>query len=736
MEALFATVALAALALATAGSLANALRFPPALGYLVAGLALAPELWSGGWIPLHEVESMAEVGVLFLLFLIGLELDLKKLRETLRASAFTLPFDLMVPMALVGLVGYWFGWSPTQAIALGITAALSSTLLGERLAVGIKPGARQRVLGTLVAEDVAAGLLLALLAIVGTGSADLSIALGDTFKLLFLLLLLAAGALLLVPRVLDEVARTHNHELVVLWTGAIIALAGYIGYLAGSAELGAFLAGVAAAEAGSRYVARNAIQGFRDVAIAVFFFASGLHTNILGLPWLTILAIAGAFLIAKVFVHAPASFFAGQDRVSSFHVAFALATMGEFSLVLATVAETHGIAHPDLRGSLVGATLILLPVASILKNRSETFGDALLKLPKPIRLRMRALRRMQRKKRERKWPAAATRRLIANLVLLLAWFLVATYGAALARPHVDWSDLTFAIAKWSATFIIAAPMAWGAYKAYRELVFAIFGLRPGEQIGAGMVRIRIADAVAATGVLAIAAVVVVRNPNTWPILLIAGLLTAGALRLAWRRLKNFHQTLEDSLSRVLGQPTPDPHLLSQLLEAYPWGMRSAAIPVTRDSRCAFKTIKESRILDLSECLIAMVQRRGKEHVNPTGDFKFLPGDNVVLFGDDHQIARAEALLVAHGEALRMTAQSHAASILNWTVPEDSEWVGQAYKTLHLEGQPIIGIWPAHFAHVRRFEPERTIRAGDRILLLGTQLQMDRAIAKLEEGPEA
>jgi Kef-type K+ transport system membrane component KefB/K+/H+ antiporter YhaU regulatory subunit KhtT len=731
VEALLATVALAAVALAAAGTLAHFLRFPPALGYLVAGLGLAPTLWSGGWIPLHEVEAIAEVGVLFLLFLIGLELDLKKLRETLRASAVALPFDLLAPMVLVGLVGRWFGWTWPQSIALGITAALSSTLLGESLAVGIKPAARHRVLGTLVAQDVAAGLLLALLAIVGAGSSGFGAAFTDTLQLIFLLLLLASGALLIVPKLLDEIARTHNHELVVLWSSAVIVLAGYVGYLAGSAELGAFLVGVAAAEAGSRYVARNAIQGFRDVAIAIFFFSSGLQTDILALPWLTVAAIAGAFMLAKIFVHAPAAFLAGQDRVSSFHVAFALATMGEFSLVLATVAEEHGIAHPDLRASLVGAMLILLPVAALLKNRSESFGNALLKLPEPIRLRMRSLQRTKPRRKGATWPAALTRRLVSNAVLLAAWLAIAAYGSSWLRPQVTWSNLIFAIAQWSITFIVAAPMAWSAYRAYRELVMRVFGLRPGEQMGAGQVRIRIADAVAASLVLAVALVVVLRNPSTWPILLGAGILTALALRLAWTRLQSFHKTLEESISRILGQPTPDAHLLSQLLSAYPWGMRSAAIPVTRDSRCAFKTIKESRITDLSECFIATVQRRGKEHVNPEGDFKFLPGDTVVLFGDDHQIARAEALLVSHGEALRMTAQSHAATLQEWTVPKENSWIGRAYGDLHLEGAPIVGVWPAHFAHVRRFDPARVVGDGDRIILLGTKLQLDRAIERLE-----
>lgn len=731
MEGLFATIALAAAALATAGTLAHFLRFPPALGYLIAGLVLAPDVIGQKLVPLHELEVMAEVGVLVLLFLIGLELDLKRLRETLQSSARILPFDLLAPILLVTLAASWMGWGFRESIALGIVLALSSTLLGERLTADKPREVRHRVIGVLVAEDVAAGLLLTLLAVIGTGSADLGGALFDTSKLLFLLVLFATGALLLVPRILDEISRTHVPELLVIWTAAIIALSGYLGYLAGSAELGAFLAGVAAAEAGSRFVARNAIKGIRDIAIAIFFFSSGLHTNFLTIPWIPALMIAATFFIAKTVVHAPGAYLSGLAPKPALQTAFGLALVGEFSLLLAAVAIENGIAHPDLKGIVVGCMILLLPLSVLLTYGAPRMERALHRLPDPIKIRLKTLRPRKREKKSTNWPARATRKLGANLILLIAWLLLATYLRN--RIALPVSPLQESILEWTATAIIAAPILWNAYKAYQELVLRLFGLRPGEQLGAGMVRIRVANAVAAALVLAAAAIWAVQNPIAWPIVIAAGVLTAASLQMAWSRLRSFHEALENTVGRILGHATPDPQFLNQVLEAYPWGMRSATITVLRESRCTNQTLAQTRLAELSGCVVASIQRRGAEIVQPPPQTKLLAGDQLVLIGDEGQIARAEALLVSHGEAIRLTAQSHATQFKEWTLPKEHPFISQAYGTLPEETKvPLIGIWPEHFAHVRRFDEERIMHAGDRILFLGTPLQIERALAALEK----
>src|ERR1041385_194383 len=197
--------------LAGAGWLAHRLHLPPAVGYLGVGLACAPLALRNQVFGEQGLRTVSQIGVLFVLFLIGLELDLKTLRETMRRTAFTMPFDILVPALAAFALGRLVGWDTTQAAVLGLVTCLSSTLFGERLASGrgIPPDARRRALGILLSEDVAAAPILATLAVLGGGHAAWWSPLLSFGQLAFLFILLTAAALLVMPPLLDAVARRH-----------------------------------------------------------------------------------------------------------------------------------------------------------------------------------------------------------------------------------------------------------------------------------------------------------------------------------------------------------------------------------------------------------------------------------------------------------------------------------------------------------------------------------------------
>src|SRR5205823_2826129 len=115
--------------------------------------------------------------------------------------------------------------------------------------------------------------------------------------------------------------------------------------------------------------------------------------------------------------------------------------------------------------------------------------------------------------------------------------------------------------------------------------------------------------------------------------------------------------VEESITRVLGHDPEAGALLDRLMEGYPWGVRSAAVAVPSDSPLANTTLGSGRIQELTGATVAVLQRNRREVVNPGPEEVVRPDDLLVLLGDAHQLARAEALVVAHGEALRMTAQS-------------------------------------------------------------------------------
>ena len=730
-------VAVLGAALAAAGWLAHRLGLPPPLGYLAVGIATSPLALAEGGLPPGLLEQGSQVAVLFVLFLIGLELDLKRLREALSRTALTIPFDLLVPAVLAYALGRLMGWTVVESAALGLAACLSSTIFGERLSAGAGFGeARKRALGVLLAQDVMAGALLAVVAVLGGSGEGFVGPFATVLRLLFLFILLTGVALLVVPRLLDAVARRHSNELLVLTGGALVVAFGAAGFWAGSAELGALVAGVAAAEAGSRFVLRNSVQSVRDIGLALFFFTSGLLVDV-NTVWSALAmgsALAGLFLFAKLIVHVPASLGHGLTMEASLRTGLSLGTLGEFSLILVAASQAHGIAHPDLGPTIIAAMVVLLAVTPLLASRTSTLARLALRTPMPVR---RPLERLIHSIRTppSEVGSGPTRRsagllLASNLILLLAWGLLAAYGGQWAYDRFPTPrgilvpTLAFGIAA-----AVAAPLVLRAYRAYRDFVWNLVGLEPGQRDNAGRVRARLVDAwVAATVALLLVPVSLV-VPSTLPVL-IGGLVVAVAIvALAWRQLSGFQRTLESTITRVLGHDPRATAMLDAVMGKYPWGVRFAAGTVAPDSPVAGRTLAESRLHELTGALVAVIESRGTETVNPGPSTRLTPGDTVVLMGEPEELAKAEALLVAHGEALRATVQSRLAEVVEVPVSAASRLVGLTLGQCELRGTTgalVVGLWPHGAQHPLPFRPDLVVQAQDQLILLGAPLQVERA----------
>ncbi len=732
---LLVIVALLGIGLVGAGWFAHRLNLPPALGYLAVGMVLAPSVELTPDLPVDAIETASHFGVLFVLFFIGLELDLRTLRKVMRDTASVSLFNILVPAAVVFAIGQSLGWGLAEALVLGLAVSMSSTIFGERLSAlpGFPRAGRQRNLGILVGEDVAAGLILGLMAVVGTSQGfDLALPVG---RLFFLLVLAAAGALLIVPRLLDAAARTHIPELLVLSGLVIILVFGFVGDYIGSGELGAFLAGMAAAEAGSRFVIRNTLVPLRDLGLAVFFLAAGLHVDARSIldHALPIVAIAAAFLLTKAMVHVPASLAAGMSFPDSLRTALGLSAIGEFSLILAAAAAGHGLAHPLLRTYIVGVMLVLLFVAPLMLNGVDPIVRRLNRMPKRfVRPMSWVVQGLSRPPAQASEPTGerrtAGRILAANAILLVAWILLSYYGGPYVSDRLPLDDRFAGTAVIGLSLALGAPLVYFSYRAYRDVVRSLVGLE-GEGDGASRVRARIVDAwVALTGLVLLLPITLLL-PSAVPVLLGGALVALIILIVAWRGLSRFHRALEGSITRVLGHDAQADALLDQVLRNYPWGVRFAAVTVGPDSSLAGSTLKASRVHELTECIIAVLQRGRQEIVNPGPDQDIKAGDTLVLMGDATELAKAEALVIAHGEALRTQVQSRLAKVIEVPVHATSLLRGRTLGFADLRtttGAIVVGVWPHGALHPKPFAPDIVVEAEDHLILLGTPLQVERA----------
>lgn len=723
--------------LAFTGWLSQRLRLPSALGYLLAGVVLPQAVTDARLQEIVHLEEAAHVAVLILLFFIGLELDLRSLRKVLRETWVVSIFNILVPVVLVAAVARLFDWGMREAVVLGIALSLSSTIFGERLSAtpGFPSVARSRMFGVLLAEDVAAGALLATLALLagGSGGGGWLEPVTAILILVVALAVLAAIALLIVPRLADGVARMHSPELVILVSGALLLLFSAAGDWAGSAELGAFLAGMAAAEAGSRFTIRNSLSSLRSMSLAVFFFASGLIVDpLLALQqWPLVLISIVVVIASKIAVHTPSAMAIGLNATDSLRVGFAMSTVGEFSLILVAASLEGGIAHPALSAVVTGVIVGLLIIAPFLMKGAPAIARRLAGSPRPVAAPMQALvQGMRRRKQVARTPRASkgyTRTLAA------ATFILVIFAAAVAAnpwlptqfPQVRPILLTTAV--FATALALAAPLVYQVVRGYRAAVKALFSVADPPRF-ADQLKVRLADAVAATFVILLVLAAAAALGASWPVLAASLVVAVIAAAIAWRQLSRLTNTLESSLARVLGSETDlPPTLLDDALHRYGWDFRVMAVTLPYDSTLVGQTIASARLRKITGATIAVIKRGQKELVNPGIEEKFRAGDTLVLVGDLSQLARAEAILSAGEEPLRMAAESRSATVTDIEVQSGS-WLTDAHPPEVLEekiGMLVVGSWKKAAEHPSPWNPSVLLEPGDRLIAIGTPLQVER-----------
>lgn len=352
-----------------AGALARVLRLPLLLGYIAAGILVGPHTGGPTVSSLDDLEVLADIGVALLLFAVGLEFSLVKLRPVARVALLGTMLQLVLSVGLGWLLARAWGWKPDQALWFGCLISLSSTMVALKLFTDwgyASTLSGQVVLGMLVVQDLAAIPMLVMLSGEegGVGKPLLMV-------VAVVALMLSFGAWVL-PRLLGLVARLKSRELflvAVMCTGLGV---GYLTYLLGlSFALGAFLAGVVLAETDFSHHALGTIEPLRDVFGMLFFASVGM---LLDLPFLmahfgTVVALLALVMGGKGLIFAGTVRLFGYKKIIPLATGLGLSQIGEFSFVMARAGfEAHQL-DPDLyRLTLILATLSMIitpPVAGL-----------------------------------------------------------------------------------------------------------------------------------------------------------------------------------------------------------------------------------------------------------------------------------------------------------------------------------------------------------------------------------
>ncbi len=385
----FTTYKDALLVLGTAGVVVPVMhrfKISPVLGFLLAGALLSPkglgvfaaQVPALDWITVSSPErvgSIAELGVVFLLFLIGLELSFERL-VTMRRLVFGLGgLQVLVSSSLIALVAIWFGIAPATALVIGAALSLSSTAIVIEVLAGQKrlsSAAGRASFSILLFQDLAVVPILFLLGVLDP-SASGSIA-GGILKALAsaaaaLAIIVVVGRFLLQP-LFRLVAQTGSHDLFIATTLFVAVGTAFATAAAGlSMALGAFVAGLLLAETEYRRAVEATIEPLKSLLLGVFFFSVGLSLDLSVLianPLHILATTIGLLTLQAVVIFVLARAF-GIAKPAAIETAALLAPGGEFAFVILTLALAYGLVSGELTSILltsVSLTIALIPAFS------------------------------------------------------------------------------------------------------------------------------------------------------------------------------------------------------------------------------------------------------------------------------------------------------------------------------------------------------------------------------------
>lgn len=355
----------------------RSLNLPPVLGYLMVGAAVGPHAMN--LMPDSDgARYLAEFGVVFLMFTIGLEFSLARLYSMKRIVFGLGAMQVLASIVLVMIVGRLAGLGWGAGFALGGTLAMSSTailskLLSDRLELDSKHG--REAIGVLLFQDIAVVPLLILIPTL-SGSADalfgtLALATVKAVVLLGLVLFFGQG---LMRRWFFLVARQKSAELFMLNVLFITLGLAWMTETAGlSLALGAFLAGMLISETEYRYHVEENIKPFRDVLLGLFFVTVGMFLDvgqiILALP--AVLALLAALLVGKFLIAGAASLALGSPQGTAARTGLWLCAGGEFGFVLLSQIEEAQLMPASLSQVVVAALVLSMLLAPLIVQASE-----------------------------------------------------------------------------------------------------------------------------------------------------------------------------------------------------------------------------------------------------------------------------------------------------------------------------------------------------------------------------
>ncbi len=353
-----------------------ALKFkqPLILGYILAGVIVGPHTGGITVSEIHNIELLAEIGVALLLFALGLEFSLKKLRPVRVVALAGTPLQIVLTTALGFAIGKSLGWGWTASIWLGALASLSSTMVTLKTLMNqgwMGTLSSRVIIGMLIVQDLAVVPFMIILPKLDNPETGLPLLAAAALKAVIFIVLIVVLGTRLLPRLLTYMAKWNSREFFLLSVTAIGLGIGYATYLSGlSFAFGAFVAGIVLSESEFSHQALGEIIPLRDLFGLLFFTSVGMLLDPLFIAghWGKILLLVAMVSLGKGAIFALITLLFGYGNVIPLAVGLGLSQIGEFSFVLARIGLSSGSISEEVYSFILSATVVSMVLTPFLSS--------------------------------------------------------------------------------------------------------------------------------------------------------------------------------------------------------------------------------------------------------------------------------------------------------------------------------------------------------------------------------
>lgn len=625
------------------------IRQPLVLGYIIAGFCVGPHLLLiPTVVDTENVKTLAHIGIIFLLFSLGLEFNFKKLMHIGTRASVTALVEIVFITLTGFILGKLMGWSTIDSIFLGGMLASSSTTIIMKAFddLGMKNKQYTHVVfGILIVEDIVVILLLVLLPTIALAQnfagAELLL---TVLKLLFFLIIMVVAGIFLLPNFLKKARKLINDEtLLILSVGlclGMVVLATRVGF---SAELGAFIMGFILAESTSAQKVEHVIKPVKDLFAAVFFVSIGMMIDpaiIMKYGW-AVVAVTLLTILGKLISTIAGALLSGQSLKQSVQVGTSMAQIGEFAFIVATLGLSLGVISNFLFPVAVGASAITTFTTPYMIKYSEKFFMLLVKvLPEKwlTSLHNYSLRTKSIQK-EREWKAIVksyVTLIFTNGIILVTLVLISIKFFIPFLQGVFKSSIISNLIGLTVTLIIISPFLWG-----------VIVKRPNDNANYSHSPFLVMEILRIFIGLFFIVFFVDRLFSAWVALLVIVPLILIALIVFSTHISNFYKRLEKRFlfnlysnneeDKPEEATTKMQEQLTSYLDSSPWDVHIIELEVASYAACVGKTLEELSWREKYGINIAYIKRGDELIYAPTRTSKLFPFDKVGIIATDEQM---------------------------------------------------------------------------------------------------